>query len=52
MRVSEKVQKNYEVEREAFDHASVRKNPYENLDDVNEIDLREYQAKVKLEKEH
>ena len=52
MRVSEKVQKNYEVEREAFGPASVRKNPYENLDDVNEIDLREYQAKVKLEKEH
>ena len=47
-----KSRKIYEVEPEAFSSASVRKNPYEILDDVNEIDLREYQVKFKLEKEH
>ena len=52
MRVSEKVQKIYEFEPEAFGPASVRENPYENLDDVNEIDLGEYQLKVKIENEH
>ena len=37
----------YEVEPEAFGPVSVRKNPCKDLDDVNEIDFREYQVKVK-----
>ena len=41
----------YEDEPEAFGPASVSENPYKDLDDVNEIDLREYQVKVKTEKE-
>ena len=47
-----KSRKIYEVEPEAFSPATMRKNPCEILDDVNEIDLREYQVKVKLEIEH
>ena len=34
-------------EPEAFGPASVGENPYEGLDNVNDIDLREYQVKVK-----
>ena len=41
----------YENEPKAFGPASVRENPYQDLDDVNEIDLREYRVKVKTEKE-
>ena len=41
----------YEDEPVAFGRASVGENPYKDLDDVNEIDLREYQVKVKTEKE-
>ena len=41
----------YEDEPEVFGPASVSKNPYKDLDDVNKIDLREYQVKVKTEKE-
>ena len=37
----------YEDEPEAFGLASVRENPYKDLDYVNDIDLREYQVKVK-----
>ena len=40
----------YEDEPVAFGRASVGENPYKDLDDVNEIDLREYQVKVKTEK--
>ena len=40
----------YVDEPEACGPASVSENPYKDLDDVNEIDLREYQAKVKTEK--
>ena len=36
----------YGNEPEAFNPVSVKKIPYKNLD-VNEIDLREYQVKVK-----
>ena len=39
----------YRNEPEAFNPVSVKKIPYKNLD-VNEIDLREYQVKVKTEK--
>ena len=31
--------------------ASVNEDPYKDLDDVNEFDLRKYQVKVKAEKE-
>ena len=41
----------YEDEPVAFGRASVGENPYKDLDDVNEIDLREYQVKVKTKKE-
>ena len=41
----------YQDEPDAFGPASVRDNPYKDLDDVNEIDLSEYQVKVKTEKE-
>ena len=41
----------YEDEPEAFSPASVSENPYKNLDDANEIDLREQRLKVKTEKE-
>ena len=41
----------YEDEPEAFGPSLVSENPYKDLDDVNEIDLREYQVKVKREKE-
>ena len=41
----------YEDEPDAFGPASVSENPYKELDDVNEFDLREYQVKVKTEKE-
>ena len=41
----------YENEPEPFGPASVSKNPYKDLDDVNGIDLRECQVKVKTEKE-
>ena len=41
----------YEDEPDAFGPASVSENPYKDLDDVNEFDLREYQVKVKTEKE-
>ena len=40
-----------EDEPEAFGFSLVRENPYKDLDDFNEIDLREYQVKVKKEKE-
>ena len=41
----------YEDEPEAFGPVSARENPYKDLDDVDEIYLREYQVKVKTEKE-
>ena len=41
----------YEDEPDTFGPASVSENPYKDLDDVNEFDLREYQVKVKIEKE-
>ena len=41
----------YEDKSEAFDPASVSEDPYKDLDDVNETDLRKYQMKVKAEKE-
>ena len=41
----------YEDEPKAFGPTSVSENPYKDLDDVNEIDLSEYQVKVKTEKE-
>ena len=41
----------YEDEPDTFGPASVSKNPCKDLDDVNEFDLREYQVKVKAEKE-
>ena len=41
----------YEDETEALGLASVSENPYKDLDDVNEIDLRRYQVKVKTKKE-
>ena len=41
----------YEDEPEAFGPASVSEDPYQDLDDVNEIDLKEYRVKVKTEKE-
>ena len=41
----------YEDEPEASGPASVSENPFKDLDDVNEIDLREYKVKVKAEKE-
>ena len=41
----------YEDEPETFGPASVSQNPYKGLDDVNKIDLREYQVKLKTEKE-
>ena len=37
----------YEDEPDAFRPASVSENPYKDLDDVNEFDLRECQVKVK-----
>ena len=40
----------YEDEPEVFGPASVSKNPYKDLDEVNKIDLREYQVKVKTAK--
>ena len=40
----------YEDEPETFGPASVRESPYKDLDDVNEIDLREYQVKAKTGK--
>ena len=36
----------YEDEPEAAGPASVSENPFKDLDDVNEIDLREYKVKV------
>ena len=36
-----------EDELGAFGPAPVSENPYKDLDDINEIDLREYRAKVK-----
>ena len=41
----------YKDEPEAFGLASVSENPYKDLDDIDEIDFREYQVKVKTEKE-
>ena len=41
----------YEDEPDAFGLALVSENPYEDLDDINEFDLREYQVKVRTEKE-
>ena len=41
----------YEDEPEVFGPASVSKHPYKDLDDVIKIDLKEYQVKVKTEKE-
>ena len=41
----------YEDEPDAFGPVSVSKNPYKDLDNVNEFDLREQQVKVKTEKE-
>ena len=41
----------YEDQPKAFGPASVSENPYKDLDDVNQMDLREYQVKVKTEKE-
>ena len=41
----------YEDEPDTFGPASVSANPYKDLDDVNKFDLREYQVKVKIEKE-
>ena len=40
-----------EDEPEVFGPASVSENSYKDLDDINEIDLSEYQLKVKTEKE-
>ena len=40
----------YEDEPETFGPASASENPYKGLDDVK-IDLREYQVKLKTEKE-
>ena len=39
----------YEDEPNAFGPASVSENPYKDLDDVNEFDLRKSQVKVKAE---
>ena len=41
----------YEEEPDAFGPASASENPYKDLDDVNDIDLREYKVKVKTERE-
>ena len=41
----------YEDEPDTFGPASVSANPYKDLDEVNKCDLREYQVKVKIEKE-
>ena len=41
----------YDDELKAFGPASASENPYKDLDDVNELDLREYKMKVKTEKE-
>ena len=41
----------YEDEPGAFDAVLVSAYPYKDLDDVNEIDLREHHVKVKTEKE-
>ena len=41
----------YEDKPGAFGPASVSENPYVDLDDVNEFDFREQQAKEKPEKE-
>ena len=41
----------YKDEPEAFGLASVSENPYKDLDDIDEIDFREYKVKVKTEKE-
>ena len=40
----------YEDESEAFRPASVGENPCKDLDDVNEIDLRKNQVKIKTKK--
>ena len=40
----------YEDEPETFSSALVSENPYKDLDDVNEIDWKEYQVKVETEK--
>ena len=40
----------YKDKPETFGLASVSENPYKDLDDVNETELREYQKKVKTEK--
>ena len=37
----------YEDEPDEFGPASVSENPYKDLDDVNEFDLREYQRESK-----
>ena len=41
----------YEDEPDAVVPNLVSENPYENLDDINDFDLREYQVKVKTENE-
>ena len=41
----------YEDEPKAFGPASASENPYEDLNDVNEIGLRENQVEAKIEKE-
>ena len=38
-------------EPDAFGPASLSENPYKDLDDVSKVDLREYQVKLKTEKE-
>ena len=40
----------YEDEPETFSSALVSENPYKDLDDVNEIDWKEYQVNVETEK--
>ena len=54
VKLYESVRKNlaeiYEDEPETFGPASVRESPYKDLDDVNEIDFREYQVKAKTGK--
>ena len=41
----------YEDEPKAFSPASVRENPFKDLDGVNGIDLTKYQVKVNTEEE-
>ena len=49
--VSKRVAEIYKDKPETFGPASASENPYKDLNDVNEIDFREYQVKVKTEKE-